>query len=208
MSTYASVTHVRDTVFRNMRLEAALVDVSYGGIVRLDRVALANVTLPHAAVVSTGANDYDSIPLMDGVELSEPLSSVYLPDDDAAYDVPVGVVPPGERGPFALEFLVKDATMSDCLFQLATDPVYPGCPAASAEARRIKAVVSARVGGEPTSQLVNGRALLDQFLLQPDDVWLVATQQVCFHHCHWQLAAPDLKLEQVQIRWGSFGGTD
>ena len=124
---YRSVFHIRDTVLRNMHLDAEIADVSFEGIVHFQNVSLANVTLQHGAVVSTTLNDYESAV---GYDLE------YSADDDANYDVPLRHVAIDERSAWAEDFLIANATMSDCVnLRARPETVYPGCPGDSIAGR-------------------------------------------------------------------------
>ena len=124
---YQSVANVRNTVFRNMALAVEIADVSYEGMVRFANVSFANVTLAHGAVVSTTLNDYQEAI---GFYLT------YYAEDDVAYDVPLEPVPAGEGGVFGAEFRIKEETLSDCIYLLASaGTVLPGCPTVTLAAR-------------------------------------------------------------------------
>ena len=118
-----SIGNVVDTVFRNMRLNVELVDVSDRGIVRMQNVSLANVTLTRGNVVTTGMNDYIQ---------QKAFRVTYYAADDANYDIELTPVPVGERGMFGEEFVVEDDIMSDCLWlPRPRGAPMPGCPEAS-----------------------------------------------------------------------------
>lgn len=124
---YQSVVNIRNTVFRNMALEVEVSDVSYEGMVHFENVSFANVTLAHGAVVSTTLNDYQQAI---GFYLT------YYAEDDVAYDVPLEPVPAGEGGVFGAEFRIKEETLSDCIYLLASaGTVLPGCPTETLAAR-------------------------------------------------------------------------
>ena len=143
---YQSVFHVRDTVLRNMRIDAEIADVSFEGIVHFQNVSLANVTLQHGAVVSTTINDYEHGFTADSYV-------TYYAEDDANYDVALEAVRPDERSLWGEEFVLGNATMSDCMFPLARPgTVYPGCPPESAAGRvRIEALSLHRTSGADVS---------------------------------------------------------
>ena len=132
MIQWRSVFHVRDTVFFNISLDVEVADVSFEGIVHFENVSFSHVALAHGNVVSTTLNDY---------QLAIGFAVTYYSDDDANYDVPLEPVRPGQHGLFGEEFVIPNATMSDCLFLLASPgTVYPGCPPESVEGRkRVKA---------------------------------------------------------------------
>lgn len=120
---------VNNTVFHNTHLAVEVADVSYGGSVRFHNVSFANVTLKDGKVVSTTSGQ------------DEPLgcksTSLYYPEGVGDYDVEVTSVPQGDRSMWGEEFVVRDSTMSDCLYLLAPeDFVMPGCPNQSADTRQ------------------------------------------------------------------------
>lgn len=125
---------VVNTDFRNMRLSVEIADVSYGGAVRFRNTALANVDLQQGAVVSTTTNDYN---IYDGPLELEGYEWEYLPEDDDGFDVKFKQVPPGKQGMSGVEFIISDATMSDCIVLTAAETaVLPGCPPESVQRRR------------------------------------------------------------------------
>ena len=115
-----------------MYLEAEIADVSIEGIVHFQNVSLANVTLQHGAVVSTTLNDY---------QFAVGYYLTYYAEDDANYDVPLEVVRPSEQSMWGQEFLIRNSSMSDCVYLMVRPgTVYPGCPPESVAGRaRIKA---------------------------------------------------------------------
>lgn len=140
---FQSVLHIRNTIFLNSYLYSELVDVSFEGIVRFEAVSLANVSLTDGAVVDTTLNDYQQA-------IAYYLN--YYAEDDEAYDVEVEPVPAASRGMFGAEFVIPNATMSDCVYTLGAGPgvVYPGCPPESEAAReRLKSRSLGSFGGEP-----------------------------------------------------------
>eukprot|EP00892_Ulva_mutabilis_P006269 jgi/Ulvmu1/4013/UM188_0003.1 len=173
LASIKTVTRVRNSIFRNMHLHVELVDVSFGGIVRLENVALANVSLVHGAVVSTTANDY-----LDGLGIV-----IYTPSDDEDYDVELTLVQPSQRSPLGKDFMIENATMSDCMFLLAREgQVFPGCPARSVAGREQlvhswdATVELEDLPQEPSFDEYDGEALFNELLLQPDDVWFTQLQ--------------------------------
>eukprot|EP00892_Ulva_mutabilis_P004148 jgi/Ulvmu1/2104/UM125_0008.1 len=176
---HRSVANIHRTVFRNMHLASEVVDVSWGGAVRLVDVAFANVTLERGAVVSTADNDYRQ---------SVVANVNYYAEDDESYDVDVAEVAPEDAGVFGEEFHVAEAVMSDCVF-LPVRPatlLLPGCPPPSAAARaRVMARETMRpdaeFGREVSTDDVLGEAdivRLEASLVAPDATWLVQTLQV------------------------------
>ena len=124
---FKSVFHVRDTIVRNTFIRVEIADVSFEGIVHFQNVSLANVTLLYGEVVSTTDNDYNA---------AVDFYLTYYADDDANYDVPVDIVQPRERSMWGEEFVLTNATMSDCLYlQALPGTVYPGCPLESINGR-------------------------------------------------------------------------
>ena len=110
---------MHNSVFRNQRLGAEIVDVSFNGMVHLENVRVANATVRNGAFVSTTLNDYHEAPEGD---------FWYDADDDAVYDVPLTAVPIEQRSLFREQFLVTDAFMSDCRNTQAANPgALPGC---------------------------------------------------------------------------------
>ena len=172
MSMHESVTHIRNSVFGNTSIAVELVDVSHGGIVRFNSLALANVSLTHGAVVSTTTNDYEVVG-----------DVVYYASDDAQYDVPLELVPPGAQTKFGADFVIADATMSDCLYLLAKDgDVFPGCPVESVAGRH-RLVRSWNPALETLDHLgvstpVQGELLMSTLLIEPDDDWFVEVRNV------------------------------
>ena len=173
MSMHESVTHIRNSVFRNTTLAVELVDVSHGGIVRFNDVSLADVSLTHGAVVSTTTNDY----YFEGDVL-------YYASDDAQYDVPLEPVPSTAQSMFGEDFVIADATMSDCLFLRAQEgDVFPGCPEESVAARqRLVRSWNPEPGSlDPTGAAgppVKGDLWMSTLLIEPDDSWFVEVQSV------------------------------
>eukprot|EP00892_Ulva_mutabilis_P010359 jgi/Ulvmu1/7696/UM038_0128.1 len=132
--TAGSVANVRNTVFRNMHLAVEIADVSFIGAVRFENASFANVTLQHGAVVSTTVNDYKEVAPDYGLH--------YYAEDDAAYDVDVRPLAPGEAGVFGAEFGVDKDVLGDCAYTWAYDHPQPGCPEASLQqVERVRARV-------------------------------------------------------------------
>lgn len=123
-----SVALTTNSVFADMSLGVEIADVSFGSSIRLKNVSLANVELEHGAVVGTTSNDYVH---------SLECSLHYEPQDDEQYDVEVEPFPPQNRSMLGEDFLIRDRTMSDCLYLPVSDTVVlPGCPTQSAGRRR------------------------------------------------------------------------
>ena len=121
---YESSANVVDTVFRNIRLDVELVDISYGGVVRFEDTKLANISLNHGKIVSTSR-----------IEEGGGRQDTNAEGND--YDVEYTPVPVAERSMFGEEFFIADQTMSDCLYKEAADGVVlPGCPLVSTQRRR------------------------------------------------------------------------
>lgn len=119
---------MRSTTFADFRLHVEIVDVSFGSSIRLENVSLINVELEHGAVVGTTSNDDQH---------SLDCDLYYELRDDAGYDVDVKAVPLPDRSMLGEEFLIRNSTMSDCLYlPLADDVVLPGCHAHSADRRK------------------------------------------------------------------------
>ena len=136
MILHGSIANVVDTVFRSMRLNVELADVSFGVIVRFEDVKLANVSLNHNKIVSTSLDEYDYYGDDEWQDTAV---------DDKEHDVEFAPVPVAERSMFGEEFQIADEIMSDCLYVDAADgAVLPGCPLVSAQRRQ----EIARQGGE------------------------------------------------------------
>lgn len=170
---YSGLGHIVDTVFRDMHLSVEIADVSDNGIVVFRNVSLANVTLTRGSIVTTTHSDYDR---HTGARLH-----TYAADDEA-YDVDFVPVPVGDRGMFGEDFVIVEATMSDCLFPgLSAGAVMPGCPQESAEKRMALLLESVDEEGEVSYD--NGdyggvgqqRRIKD--LLTLAEPWLVRVQE-------------------------------
>ena len=150
-----------DTVFRNMRLDVELVDVSNGGVVRFEDVKLANVSLNHGMIMSTSWTDYVS-----------DAEWQHTAADDADFDVEYRPVPVTERSMFGEEFLIADQIMSDCLHMTAADgPALPGCPLASTQQQQAMSRQSAKQSGAGAARTIhNPYASIDQYLLTEDNL--------------------------------------
>eukprot|EP00892_Ulva_mutabilis_P006551 jgi/Ulvmu1/4268/UM194_0008.1 len=163
-----SVANIVDTVFRNTHLPVELIDVSFNGVVRFERAALADVTLSRGDIVSTTFNDYYLDPVND---------VYYYAYDDSAYDVAATEAPIDRRGEFGAEFVVDEAVMSDCVYLKADDGVVqPGCPEVSAEHRRVMLRRGSRGGLaqdlDPAGESAAVR--LAKNLVAADSPWLLA----------------------------------
>ena len=123
----SAIANVEDTVFRNMRLNVELADVSKGGTVRFQNVQLSDVSLHQGKIVSTSVNDYEN---------NEEFGFFYTAADDAEYDVEYMPVQMEERGMFNEDFIVHKQLISDCMNMKANRTVMPGCPPSSVRRRR------------------------------------------------------------------------
>ena len=141
-----------DTVFRSMRLDVELADVSSGGIVRFENAKLANVSLNHGKIVSTSWNDQDS-------EYGWLENSV----DGEDFDVEYIPVPVAERSMFGEEFLIADQIMRDCLYNATDGEVLPGCPLAQAQGM-------SRQGRKEHGSSNNRYENIEEFLLTEDSL--------------------------------------
>ena len=121
-----AIANVEDTVFRNMRLNVELVDVSKGGTVRFQNVQLADVSLHQGKIVSTSVNDYEN---------NQDFGFFYTAADDAEYDVEYMPVPMEERGMFNEDFIINNQLISDCMYMKANRSIMPGCPPSSVTRR-------------------------------------------------------------------------
>ena len=82
-------------------------DVSYGGLLRLEDCSFYDVKLRQGKLVGTTKNDE-----LECSELGLEDEFMYLPEDDAAYDIPLEPLDPGNP---AAGMHVGNATLSDCL---------------------------------------------------------------------------------------------
>eukprot|EP00892_Ulva_mutabilis_P004141 jgi/Ulvmu1/2099/UM125_0002.1 len=125
------VAHVHNTILRNMQLRAEVVDVSLGSTVRLVNVSLADVEPGEGHIVSTGFRDHIadmgvSNPWLNFKYTVYPGEDYDYPFEDA--DVLLKPVLPSERSSFGEQYIVGDATRSDCRFvAVAADAILPGC---------------------------------------------------------------------------------
>lgn len=96
----------RNCEFEDFELTVEVFDVSFGGLLHLDNCTFRNVFLRQKRLVATTSNDL--------VPCLEPFQDdfLYLPDDDAAYDIPVEPIVPGDP---EAGMWVSSATISDCL---------------------------------------------------------------------------------------------
>jgi hypothetical protein len=96
----------RNCTFEDLQLTVEVIDISFGGLLRLEDCTFHNISLRNKKLVSTTENDL--------VRCGRPFDEdfLYLPDDDAAYDVemePIDVANPSAG------MRVRNATLSDCL---------------------------------------------------------------------------------------------
>lgn len=136
---------VRNTTFRNMKLQVEIADVSFGGSVRFEGVSLKGHTGPAVVGTTSKLAPYDD----DDCYL---YYDAYVEDwvDDqegdrpcrrSLYDVLCESVedpcPDGQHHTFAADDCsIRNETMSDCLFlQDRLSLPLPGCPAESVPAR-------------------------------------------------------------------------
>lgn len=128
--THSSSAVVRNTMFRNADLPVVVADVSYGSTVQFYNVSFAGVTLTYGRVVGTTGNDYADL------NCAPQPSSFWTAEHDEGYDADWVVMPPEERR-WGEEFVIRNSTMSDCLYLLTPESeVLPGCPGESAVTRR------------------------------------------------------------------------
>ena len=149
-----SSANVVDTVFRSMRLDVELADVSFGGHVRFENVKLANVSLNLGKVVSTSFNN-------DERDYAKQVAAV----DGEDYDVEYTPVPVGERSMFGEEFLIDDQIMSDCLCTNASAGV-PECPLVPAQRRHETSRQDLKKCGVGNNRYEN----IEEFLLTEDSL--------------------------------------
>lgn len=107
--------NVRNTAFINMDTSVEIVDISERGLVRLENVILANVTLRRGYVVSTTLDDDAQLVNIPKEAFSVTETPDYFPSDDAVHDVPITSVPAEERGVFREEWRIDTAAMLNCL---------------------------------------------------------------------------------------------
>jgi hypothetical protein len=145
--------------FEDINLQSELVDVSNGGLVRIEDCLFHNVL--SRKLVSTTANDFSecSGDYIYGVEPVR-LAARFLPDDDLRYDIKTEPLPGGQPG----EYYVKNETLSDCLFHRYScidlslkdyqEIPHPGCPEASVAKRihlhEVRCKVDYATGAAPT----------------------------------------------------------
>lgn len=131
---------IENSKFQDVDLSSELIDVSYGGAVKLANVTLENVTLRNGTgpIISTSQNDKglcsgtlseDSSALIASADDAE----LYLEYDDDVYDV---MSSPGQGG----ALVISNGTMSDCLrvewtCGLFDERAPPGCEAKSLQRR-------------------------------------------------------------------------
>ena len=96
----------RQCTFEDFDLSVEVFDVSFGGLLHLEDCTFRNVELRQGKLVGTSLND-------DFKCNNEWLGDfMYMPADDAAYDIPLEPLDPGNP---AAGMHVGNATLSDCL---------------------------------------------------------------------------------------------
>lgn len=132
--------YLNNATFHDMDLTSELIDVSYGGSVKMSNVQLDDVTLRNGTgpIVSTSANDKSLCPgtlspSSSSLIAPEGSEELYLQYDDEEYDV---ITDSGAAG----SLLISNGTMSDCLRVKWTCEVFakqaaPGCNAQSLQKR-------------------------------------------------------------------------
>lgn len=138
--------YFNNTTFHDIDLESELIDVSYGGAVKMDNVRLTDVKLRNVTgpVVSTSGNDNALCPgalspSSSALIAPEAAEELYLEYDDDTYDVTAESVATTEVGQGG-SLLVSNGTMSDCLRVEWTCALFekrapPGCTAQSLQRR-------------------------------------------------------------------------
>eukprot|EP00892_Ulva_mutabilis_P008123 jgi/Ulvmu1/5683/UM024_0030.1 len=122
--------------FQNIHMSGAeLFDVSFGGSVTLRAVRMRDTTLAAEGVVDTSANDYVEI------DPSRGNFDMYGDADMGGRDIPLLPAPDADRTLYGAEWVVHDATISDCIGGIETwEPGVmherpPGCTAATEAAQ-------------------------------------------------------------------------
>ena len=159
MITYDSSANVVDTVFRSMRLDAELADVSSGGHLRFEDVKLANVSLNHGKVVSTSFYDDErQYARQEHIAEGEDYDVVYTP------------VPVAERSMFGEDFLITDQIMSNCVSTNAPDgDLVEDCALVPAQRRKKMSRQDLMKFGTGNNRYEN----FQQFLLTEDSLRLL-----------------------------------
>ena len=94
-------------MFEDFDLSVEVFDVSFGGMLHLEDCAFRNVELRQGKLVGTSSNDiFPCFPSFID------LNYMYMPADDATYDIPIRRLDPGNP---AAGMHVENATLSDCL---------------------------------------------------------------------------------------------
>ena len=135
-----------NTTFHDIDLKSELIDVSYGGAVKMENVRLTDVNLRNVTgpIISTSGNDNAMCPgalspSSSALVAPESTEELYLEYDDDMYDLQAEAVATSEAGE-GRSLVVNSGKMSDCLRVEWTCGLFekrapPGCPAKTLQMR-------------------------------------------------------------------------
>lgn len=181
---------IRDTVFRNMHIDAEVFDISGNGVVHLESVRMANVTLLRGRVLATTVSSTDGrhhahLPSMSmhdeaDVDLCEPIYEQDYADHFGNADVPVVRVHQGNRSIFGEEWRVDNCMAINFVFSPNLCPdvglhklIILDTPTNS-KLNELMMSIPTDPQWARDAQLHVARSLLNE-----DESWLQLTRQVC-----------------------------